>query len=804
VIKNYLKIAFRNIARHKAFAFLNVFGLAIGMAACILLFIVVRYESSYDRFLPGHESIYHIITEDKRADGIDYTPGIPSPALDALRVDMPDITTGVLNSAYGSQITVLGKDPNKASGKKFIEETATFFGDPEFFKVFPYQWSVGSPAVLAEPNVTALTKKMADKYFGNWKDAVGQYIKLDNAITFRVAGIIEDVPANSDFPLGVVSSYVTLKNYPEQYSYSPEWGSTSSSFQLFMKLPSGLTASQVDKRLATFSRKVYKSNSGNIRTNMLQPLSEIHFDKRVENFGDHTISKTTLWTLSLIGVFIIIMACINFINLSTAQAVTRSKEIGIRKVLGSNRSSLFWQMMGETGVIVFGAAILSLLLAALALPYIKHVASITESLTVFTPVILGFVALTALVVTFFSGSYPALIVSGFRPLLALKNKVTSASIGGISLRRGLVVLQFAISQVLIIGTIVAVSQMSFVRHADLGFNKDAVLLLNSTSDSSITSKQYSFKQELLGINGVQSVSFSSDAPSSENNWGSNFAFNHKDDEKFTLYLKYADEDYFKTFGLQFVAGQPFQPSDTVREFVINETLVAKLGLKNPADAIGKDIQIGGDTWRKITGVVKDFKTNSLRDATKPLLIASRREYYSNSAIKIRSTNIAGVRETVQKTWDKYYPEYATTVSFMDENVENFYRQETQLSLLYRIFAGIAVLISCLGLYGLVSFMAVQKVKEVGVRKVLGASVANIVYLFSKEFTILILVAFAVAAPIAWFLMNSWLSNFAYRVDIGAGVFILAVGVSVIVAWLTVGYKSIKAASANPVKSLRSE
>ncbi len=804
MIKNYFKLAFRNIARHKAFAFLNVFGLAIGMCACILLFIVVRYETSYDQFLPNHTSIYHVITEDKRGDGIDYTPGIPIPALDALRTDMPEITTGTLQSLYGSQVTVLGSDPNKASGKKFVEETGMFMADPEFFKVFEFPWTVGNASILAEPNVTALTKKVAERFFGNWKEAVGQYIKIDNALTLKIGGILEDVPANSDFPLGVVTSFITSKNNPQLYDYTNEWGSTSSNFQLFMKLPANLTPAQVNSRLLTFSKKYYRPDPNHVRINLLQPLNEVHFDTRVENFGDHTISRTTLWTLSLIGVFIIVMACINFINLSTAQAVTRSKEIGIRKVLGSNRSSLFWQMMGETGVIVFAAAILSLLLALAALPLIKHVASINEPLSVFTPQILLFIFAASIIVTLFSGAYPSLIVSGFQPLLALKNKITSASIGGISLRRGLVVLQFSISQVLIIGTIVAVGQMSFVRNADLGFNKDAVLLLNATSDSSVTSKQEAFKHDLLALSGVQSVSFSSDAPSSENNWGTNFAFDHKEDEKYTLFLKYADVDYFKTFGLQFAAGGPFAQSDTMRDVVINETLVKKLNLASPAAAIGKDIKMGGGQWRKVSGVVKDFKTNSLRDATKPLMISSYRPFYSNTAVKIRSTNLAAVRQAIQATWDKYYPEYATTVNFMDENIEQFYQQETQLSLLYKIFAGIAVLISCLGLYGLVSFMAVQKVKEVGVRKVLGASVANIVYLFSKEFTILILIAFAIAAPVAWYLMSSWLENFAYKINIGIGVFALAVVSSVIIAWLTVGYKSIQAANVNPIKSLRSE
>lgn len=805
MIRNYIKVAFRNIIRHKAFSLLNVFGLAIGIAACLLLFMVVRYEMSYDKFLPEHESIYHIITKDKESSGEEYTPGIPFPALDALKVDMPDITTGSLLSSYGSQVTVLGNDPNTQSGKKFVEETGVFYADPELFSVFQFPWLAGSPAVLKEPNVTVLTKKMAEKYFGNWQNATGQYIRLDNTLNLKVAGILQDVPANSDFPLAVVTSFITAKNNAGLSGYSTDWGSTTSNYQIFLKMPAGTSRGRMDARFATFNAKHYPTEPGKTkRENILQPLKEIHFDSRVGNFGDHITSETTLWTLSLIGILIIVMACINFINLSTAQAINRSKEVGIRKVLGGKRSNLFWQMMGETGIIVLIAIVMAIGIAAICLPFISHVASINEKLTVLSSSVLLFILGAGLVVTLFSGAYPALILSGFKPMLALKNKVTSASIGGISLRRGLVITQFAISQVLIICTIVAISQMNSVKNADLGFNKDAVLIITGNADSVIFASQNAFKQELLSLNAVQSVSFSSDVPSSDNNWSTNFAFNHKDDEDFDLYLKYGDEDYFKTFGLQFLAGQGYAHSDTIKDVVVNETLVKKLGIKDPSEVIGKEIRTGRRAWKTIVGVVKDFKTNSLREDIKPIMISSRQNVYGHTNIKIKSTNLGQTRETIQKIWDKYYPAYATRSFFMDESIENFYLQENQLSLLYKIFSGIAILISCLGLYGLVSFMAVQRKKEVGVRKVLGASVGNIVYLFSREFTILILIAFAVAAPIAWYMMSQWLNNFNYRINIGVWVFVLAMLVSVVIAWVTVGYKSVKAALVNPVKSLRSE
>ncbi|MEO8111849.1 MAG: FtsX-like permease family protein, partial [Ginsengibacter sp.] len=524
-----------------------------------------------------------------------------------------------------------------------------------------------------------------------------------------------------------------------------------------------------------------------------------------ENFGDHVTAKSTLWTLSLIGIFIIIMACINFINLSTAQAVGRSKEIGIRKVLGSYRWQLFSQVIGETGIIVFTSLIFAMGIALLCLPFIKHIASIQESLSFFNWQTIAFVLALFIVVTILSGLYPALVLSGFNPALALKNKITSATVGGISLRRGLVITQFAISQILIVGTIVAISQMNFVRNADLGFSKEALLIINANTDSVAQSRQPFYKKKLLEIPGVKSVSFSSDVPSSDNNSATNFGFDHKPDPDFALYTKFADEDYFKTFGLQILAGRPFSKADTINEVVVNETLMKKLNVKSANEMVGKQIKFGGDgEWKTITGVVKDFKTNSLKENIKPLAIAERRAYYQVTSVKLISTNIPKTKAAVEAAWNNSYPEYAFTSSYMDDNIADFYKQDEQLSLLYKIFAGIAIFISCLGLYGLVSFMAVQRTKEIGIRKVLGASIQNIIYLFSKEFTILIFAGSLVAIPVAWYMMHNWLQNFVFGIKLNWTVFAIAIIFSIVVAWLAVGYKSIKAAMANPVKSLRSE
>jgi putative ABC transport system permease protein len=802
MFRNYCKTAFRNLVRNKKFSLINISGLAIGIASSILIFTVVQYELSYDTFQPGYNHIYQVAIEDKFPAATTYTPGTPYPALDAIRARFPQMTTGVIYANYSAQLTVVGPDGAPSKEKRFIEETGMFFADPQYFKIFKTNWLVGSPEVLDQPNKIVLTKKTAEKYFGHWQEATGKYIRLDNLNTLQVAGIIQDPPGNSDFQYKAIGSYPIFKSN-SFYPYSKEWNSTSSSEQLYVLLPSTQSVSAINAQLLKYSRERFKDNNRKVtRTIFLRPLSLLHFDSRMENMGDHITNKSTLWTLALIALFILVMACINFVNLSTVQAVNRSKEIGVRKVLGSSRWNLLWQILGETALIVIASILLAIGLAELCLPYIKLVSSITENISLFSWQTCLYLASLFILLTIMAGLYPAMVVSGFSPILALKNKINSASVGGISLRRSLVVLQFAISQVLIVGTLIAVSQMNFIQNADLGLNKEGILVVRGSGDSTQISRMDIFKSELKKNNSVIEATQCSDVPSSENNSGTNFAFNHKPDENYTLFLKFADADYFKTFGLQFAAGGPYTKSDTVNEVVINETLVSKLGLKSAQQAIGKDIQLNG--WKKICGVVKDFRQNSLRDATKPILIANDKKEYYYTALKLRGSNLAAVREQVQKIWDKYFPEYANQTYFADEKIENFYEQEHQLALLYKIFAGIAVFISCLGLYGLVSFMAVQRKKEVGIRKVLGASISQIIYLFSKEFTVLILIAFAVAAPVAWYMMNNWLQRFVYRIPMRPVLFILAVVISVTIAWLTVGYKSFRAALANPAKSLKSE
>lgn len=806
MIKNYFKIALRNIGRHKGYSTINIVGLTIGITACMLIFVIIQFELSFDTFQPGYKTTYRVTSQTDRGAGIRRSAGVSTPAIEALRLYFPRAIIAGLETSYGSQVTVPAMAGNPLNDKKFIENTGVMFIEPQFFDIFQSTWLAGQPSALKSPNMVVLDKSSAIKYFGDWKNAMGKILKMDNVMTLKVAGVLDDAPANSDFPLKVLVSYISWKLYPKQYSYFNTWDETSSSHQVFIRFPSNIKAQTVNHLFDEFSTKQFKGRKSGKRYLAAQPLAELHFDTRYGNdLGDHITSKTSLGILSFIAVLTIIMASINFINLSTAQSVGRSKEVGIRKVLGSSRGQLVVQVIGETTIIVLFAVLFSLALAEIALPYLKNIASVPDSIGILNAGTMLFLAVVTLAVIVISGIYPALIVSGFKPILALKNKINAASIGGIPLRRALVIGQFFISQLLIIGTLIAVKQMNFVNSADLGFDKEAVLIAPGYTDSVSLQKMQSFKQQVLQIPGVKSASFTSDAPSSDNNSSTNFNFNHsKKDPGFDLFLKIGDADYFKTFGLHFIAGKAYDPSDTARQVVINQTLMQKLAIKNADDAIGKTISFGNSSWVSITGVVEDFKTNSLREEIKPIVIYPQKVNESEVAVKFQTRNISATVASVQKLWENTYPEYAYSGYFLDDNIAKFYKQENQLALVYKLFAGIAIFISCLGLYGLVSFMVVQKTKEVGIRKVLGASVSSIVVLFSKEFLVLIVISFALAMPVGWYLMNGWLQTFAFRISINVWIFILALGVSVIIAWMTVGYKAINAALVNPVKSLRNE
>jgi putative ABC transport system permease protein len=799
MIKNNFKIAWRNVVRNRKHATLNILGLGVAMAACIIVFLVLQYETSYDKHLKGYKDIYQIVTKDKDADGEHFSGGVPFPVIKFLRQDYSQCQFAELMQNYGVQVTVMG-----AENKKFREESGVFYGDADLLKLFELRFLAGNADVLKDVNSTSISKSLAEKYFGSWKEAVGKTIVIDNSgFPLQVAAVFEDEPANSDFPFQLVSSYEGFLIHDKTWPFA-DWGSNTSIHQVFVKLPKGTDTKAIDKQLALFEKKYNTQNKESTREHFVHSLQNIHFDERFGSNGDHVTSKASLYTLAFIGLLIILMACINFINLSTALAVTRSKEVGIRKVMGSSKAQLSIQVLIETAAVVMVSAVIAIALAWVALPFVKNIMVVQHKLPLFNTGSVLFILATTIITIVLSGLYPAFIMGSFKPVEAIKNKINTSKVGSVSLRRVLVVMQFAFSQILIIATIIAVSQMNFIRSSDLGFNKDATLVVYLNTDSVSRSRHDAFKEALKSRSDVKEISFAFDPPSSDNSWNGNFAFDKMEDREFNMQMKQADYNYAGTYGLQLLAGRFLTQSDTVREFVLNESMLKKCGVKNPQDAVGKMFRIGGRKPMPVVGVVKDFKQASLRDEIQPLAIFSNKRWYQTAGIKLSSTNLGKSKDEIKTIWDKYFPEYVYNASFLDENINKFYETEQRLSSMYKVYAILAIFISCLGLYGLVSFMVVRKTKEVGIRKVLGASVQSILYLFSKEFTILITIAFILAAPVAWWMMNNWLKDYAYKISIGAGVFGVAIVCSLLVAWITVGYKAMRAATTNPVKSLRTE
>ncbi|NII26082.1 FtsX-like permease family protein [Pseudoflavitalea sp. X16] len=794
MFKNHFKTAIRNLVRSKSYAVMNITGLAVGLAACLLIFLLIQFETSFDNFHNHPDRIYRVVAATNTPDGIDYSTHNAFPVAAGLRADYPQLEQVARIYTEDDALVTVMNDKTQATQKKF-KVTHLFFADPAFFDIFNFPFIAGNPkTALTAPNTVVLTQQTAEQYFGSWQAAINGYIKYDNGKVCKVTGILKNTPANTDYPLQVVLSFKTVQN-----DASSDWVSQTSNLNTFVVLPQNMTAQQFDNQLAAFVKKHTPAEYAN-QGYKLQPLSDIHYDSRFGTFSGKTFSKEVITTLSLIGLFLVIIACINFINLATAQAVKRSKEVGIRKVLGSSQKQLILQFLYETFLITCTAVVMATGIVCITLPLLDTLLQADLEIRFDLPLI-AFILVAIIMTTLLSGFYPAIILSGFKPITALKNKLTGRRTGGLSMRRALVVFQFAIAQALIIGTLVVVSQMNFFTNTAMGFDKEAIITVPIPNRSKIDA----LKTQLLAQAGIKNVSVSAYSPADDSNWGSDFRFDNAiKPTDFEADLKWADADYFKTYNIQFIAGRPYEQSDTVKGFVVNELLARKLGFRDPEDMLGKRINFWDKVEAPVVGVIKDFNGHSLENAIKPTVLGSLKRSYQLINIKIQPQNATQTLASIENLWRQAYPDFIYEYQFLNDKIAGFYQQERQLSQLYTLFAGIALLISCLGLYGLVSFMAVQRIKEVGVRKVLGASAMNIIYLFSKEFTVLVALAFLIAAPFAYYFMHQWLQNFAYRINISAGIFLLTIFASVIIAWLTVGYQSIKAALANPVDSLRRE
>jgi len=797
MLKNYFKIAYRNLQRSKAYTFINICGLALGITCAILIFMLVRYHLSFDNFHAKSDRIYRLITE-FHEETIVQENGVPSPLGKAFRNDFAFAEKTARVVSYDRQLISL---PNSKDNLKFEEKEGLAYAEPEFFDIMNFPLLEGDKnTVLKNPNSAIITEKLAIKYFGK-SNAIGQTIRINNSTNYKITGILQDLPVNTDRRQEIYLSYENLKDENAWLAGDNSWGGVYSGSQSFVLLKEGISQEIVEKALPAISKKYYSPKDAVTFQFKLQPLSDIHFNSELGGY----MEKKNLWALAFIGIFLIVTACVNFINLATAQALSRSKEIGVRKVLGSRKSQLFWQFIAETAIITGFAVGAALILCYAILPYVNTLFESQLTISILSDVsLLAFLAGLALIAIFCSGSYPGLILAGFQPIAALKGKLSQKNVGGFTLRRGLVVAQFAISQILIIGTIVIANQMHFSQKTDLGFKKDAIIML-PVPDKSI-SKMSTLRSRISQLPGVENTTFCLAAPASESENSSKVKFDSRQEEElFSINLKYADDQYVPTFGLKVIAGRNIVPSDTVREFLVNEMMVKKLKIKSSEDIIGKKLSVdGGTRFVTIVGVVKDFHNSSFRQSIVPVGIVSRHQDYQNFAVNINAQSIKPTLESIEKLWSETYPEYVYKSEFLDDRIAKFYQLDNLMLQLIQAFAAIAIFIGCLGLYGLISFMTTQKTKEIGVRKVLGASVANIVWIFGKEFVRLLLVAFIVAGPLAWWVMNSWLQDFQYKAEFGAGVFLLSLTTTLIIAAVTVGYKSVSAALKDPVKSLKSE
>lgn len=814
---NYFKIAFRTLWKKRTFSFLNILGLMVGIAASLLIFLVIHYETSYDSFQSRGERIYRVVTTyTKHANGevAGYESAVPIPLAVGMQLDFPQFEkVAPVWNIGGAQVHVPGKR-GLEDEHIYKQDDGMYFTEPALFDIFDYQWLDGNASALKEPNTVVLTRSLADTYFGSWKNAIGKTVQMwSYRIPFRVVGVFEDLPVNTDMQVKYGASYATFRNliHPGAFTDPREWAGTPWSSECFLLLKKGQQVAPLQAQLPGFVRKYFpedKVKGATVTSLSFQPLQDMHLDERFYTFKSDALTHKELWSLGLIGAFLLIVACINFINLATAQSVSRAKEIGVRRVLGSPRSRILRQFLNETALITLLALILGCLLVWASLPALSELMKKPLTLDLLhNPSILLFLVITEIVVTVLAGFYPGLVLSGFNPIEAIKSRISAKTVGGISLRRGLVVLQFVIAQLLIIGTVVVIRQMKFFRSQPMGFEKKAVAMVELPSDSTDKLQHNYLKDQILRIPGIADASLCMDAPAAWGAYNEEIYFDTDPIKKgFSVAIQLADTNYLNTFRIPLLAGRLPYPRDTLREILINETLVKKLGLTSSGKAVGKTIATASDRDRKYTivGIIHDYNNKSLRTEIPPLALAYSSQAYNYIAFRMNPDKMQAVLPQVQKVFTHLFPYYIYDLSFLDERVDSFYHAQLIISQLFKVFAFLAIFISCLGLYGLVSYMAVQKTKEVGIRKVLGASVQHIVYLFSREFTLLIGLAFLISAPLAWFFMQRWLSDFYYHINIGWEVFGLAIALSIVIAWLTVGYKAVRAAIANPVKSLRSE
>lgn len=788
MISGFLKSSFRSLSRSLSYTVINISGLALGITCAILIFSIVAYHLQFDKFHKEGDRIYRFVTEQHR-DKISHAAAVP-PAFG--KVFRDDYTFGEVMARVCIADAVVISFEHNGTTQRFSEELV--FADPTYLEIFNFPLVAGVNE-LNMPGTAIITERIAKKWFGD-DSAVGKVVRFDNQLDLRITGVLKDLPVKTDFPYEILISYTDVSTYSDWIAEEDAWGGITSQVLTFTRLREGVDPAEVEKVLPELVNK-YRKGTTNRHVYKLQPLADVHFNPDYNG----RVSATTLAVLAVIGFFLVLTACLNFINLATAQSLTRSREVGIRKALGSARRQLFWQFTTETFVLVLISFVISFCVAYAVVPLMNTLLDTHITIELLDYRLLLFSFLLIVIVTFMSGAYPGMLLSGFKPVQALKGEVVRSQSGGLNIRRLLITAQFTISQVLLIGLIVVLTQINYFKSADLGFDKDGVVMIPLGSRDE---KAKTLKQQFLSLPNVQSVSMCFSAPASWSNWGTTIKFNHSPEpEEFSSRFKGADADFVETFRLDLIAGRNIIPTDTVKEMLVNETMVERLG-ETPESILGKVIRFNEQFDGEIVGVVADFSDGSLHDEINPVFIATQLDFLHVYGVKINMNNVSETLAALEKAWSAMYPDQIFTSEFLDEETARFYRTEETMLSVVEIFSVIALVIGCLGLYGLASFMAARKQKEIGIRKALGGSVSHILWLFGREFSKLVLMAFLVAAPLGWFLMSKWLSNFAYKIDLGAWIFGVNLIIVLVVVVATVGFQSGRAAMMSPVKSLRSE
>lgn len=795
MISNYFKIAFRNLSKSMRFSMINIIGMGVGMACALLIFMIVKHETEYDFHQSNRERIYRVENHNIK-EGHTY-PGTYTGMFNAIANDLPEAEQSVpMVQRWGSTFS--------AGENRFKDNFV--FTTQSLFKVFDYQWlSGGQENALTEPNTVVLSRKYAEKYFGK-TDVVGRTLNLDNKQDLRVTGVMEDYPATTSFPFDIIISLATVKNVDPGYDLN-KWNGWNDNSQMFVLLKPGIMPKSLTKKMSAILVKYMGKEALGEKRFLFNPLSEIHYSG---NFSGRSANVKMLKTLSFIGLLVLLISCFNFINLSTAQAFRRSKEVSIRKVVGSNRISLIYQFLTEAGLISTSAVLLAVIISWFTLPYAAAMLDIplsTNDLFKWETAVFGIVLV--FITTLLAGLYPALRISGMAPILALKKSNAKSETQWIPLRQSLVVMQFTVSLVLISSALLINKQLTLFQNADLGFNKNAIITTGLPDNS--PAKLRVLRNQLSDIPQIKDISFSLNSASSEGNWMQ--AMEVRDAGKTVpvkTQMKLVDEHFFNTYGIQLIAGQWLKDADTLHQVIANEVMLERMGVVNPEKAIGQKIYYGdGPESATIVGVVKNFNVNSLHQNIDPTLMEIAPKHFYQAGIKLESTamnaeRLKGTIEKIRKIWTASFPGQVFDYKFLDEELRLAYKSELRTAELIETATFVAVLIACLGLFGLATFMAEQRTKEIGVRKVLGASVSSIVGLLSGEFLKLVIIAILIASPLAWFAMEEWLASFAYKTQMDWWIFVIAGLSAIVVALFTVSFQSIKAALTNPVKSLRSE